>query len=524
MSYLLNDRYFAPIKYQIKISNYTSQRINKIKIINEKITHNYNCVILFSGGFDSSSALLYSLDQGWNPLLLWVGFGQKNEASEKRTVKRLAKLFNRKLVTINLKLHDEVKRGWKDWSYIVPGRNFMFATLGAAILARSISQITYILMGVTNEEYYHSDPCVDKSPRFFRDSSKLFSDYYHKKIQVTTPLKSVSKAELAAHWKNYWTKKYGIDPHETVSCYFGKNCGVCNSCFKRSISFLAAGIGLDENLMKNPFKENETFVKTYIERVFGKVGHKTKLSEKRAVETLIAYKKMYEDLPSDVQKIVNNIPLNLNKKVIREEKRLNTFIWKQNTLSRRDKKQKQAGVIYVARHGETEKNRAGLLLGQKDVELNETGIEQAHELGKRMKKLNIDLIVSSPMIRAKQTAEIVNSYVHKTLKVEPRLKERNIGVYEGLTLSEVQERYQKGYTSEMAYNKKPPNGESSQEVQERVFAAIDELKKNNPNKNILIISHSFIIRMINKYFNPNITADDFFDFTLKNAEVREFKL
>jgi probable phosphoglycerate mutase len=232
---------------------------------------------------------------------------------------------------------------------------------------------------------------------------------------------------------------------------------------------------------------------------------------------------MSGDLPYDIQKIIDDMPLSLNKKVMKEEKRLNTFIWKQNALSLKDKKQKSTGVIYVARHGETEENRAGLLLGQKDVELNETGKKQAHELGKRMKKLNIDLIVSSPMLRAKQTAEIVNGYVHKTLEIEPRLKERNIGVYEGLTLSEVQERYQKGYTSEMAYNKKPANGESSQEVQERVFAAIDELKKNNPNKNILIISHSFIIRMINKYFNPNITADEFFDFTLKNTEVKEFK-
>lgn len=181
------------------------------------------------------------------------------------------------------------------------------------------------------------------------------------------------------------------------------------------------------------------------------------------------------------------------------------------------------GILYIARHGETEKNREGLLLGQKDVELNETGIKQAHELGKKMEKLNIDLIISSSMTRAKQTAEIINGYIHKTVKIEPRLIERNIGVYDGLTLKEVQEKFQKGYTSKMAYNKTPPDGESSQEVQERVFAVMDELKKNCHDKNILIISHSFIIRMINKYFNPNISADDFFNFTLKNVEVREFK-
>lgn len=181
------------------------------------------------------------------------------------------------------------------------------------------------------------------------------------------------------------------------------------------------------------------------------------------------------------------------------------------------------GILYIARHGETEKNRQGLLLGQKDVELNEIGINQAYELGKKMKNLKIDLIVSSSMTRAKQTTEIVSSYIHKPIKIEPRLIERNIGAYDGLALREVQEKFQKGYTSEMAYNKTPPGGESSQEVQERVFAALNDLKKNYPNKKILVITHSFIIRMINKYFNPNISADDFFSFTLKNVEVREFK-
>lgn len=181
------------------------------------------------------------------------------------------------------------------------------------------------------------------------------------------------------------------------------------------------------------------------------------------------------------------------------------------------------GVVYIARHGETDRNRQGLLLGQKDVDLNDTGIKQAHELGEKLKGLHIDLIVSSSMTRAKHTAEIVNDYLHVALKIEPRLIERNIGVYDGLTLAEVQEKYQKGYTSEMAYQKTPPGGESSKEVEERVFAAMAELKRDYPHSDILVIAHSFILRMINKYFNPGISADEFFDFTLKNTEVRKFE-
>jgi 7-cyano-7-deazaguanine synthase in queuosine biosynthesis len=330
LSYILNDRDFAPIKFRIKISNYLSRKNREAQKRDGRFKHDYNCVILFSGGFDSSSALLYALDKDWNPLLLWVGFGQKNEASEKRVAEKLAKRFKRRLVIIRLKLHAYTKQGWKEWSYIVPARNFVFATLGAAILAKSRHRINRIIMGVTKEEYYHSDPCVDKSPRFFNYSSRLFSKFYNKKIQVVTPLKSVSKAELAAHWKNYWLKKYGIDPHETVSCYFGKNCGVCNSCFKRSISFLVAGIGLDKNFKKNPFnKGNRAFLKPYIERIFGRVGRKTKFSKRRTIETLIAYKKMFRFLPIEVKNIINNLSLKLKRELMKEEKRLDAFIWKQ---------------------------------------------------------------------------------------------------------------------------------------------------------------------------------------------------
>jgi len=182
------------------------------------------------------------------------------------------------------------------------------------------------------------------------------------------------------------------------------------------------------------------------------------------------------------------------------------------------------GILYITRHGETEYNRLGLLMGRKDIGLNENGIKQARELGKKAKKLNIDFILSSSRIRARQTAEIVKSYIHKPIKIDSRLIERDIGVYEGLTMKEVEEKFQKGYSGDMAYNKTPPSGESVQKVQKRIFSAIEDLKNKYPNKTILIISHSFITRMINKYFNPKISSDEFFNFTLKNAEIKKFNL
>jgi len=326
LSFLLNDRNFAPIKYKIKISNYLEGNVKEKK--EDAFLHDYNSVILFSGGFDSSATLLHALDHGWNPLLLWIGFGQKNEEIEERTARKVAKKFHRELLVIKINLSDYIEKGWKDWSYIVPGRNFMFAVFGAAVLAQSKHYRNRIMMGVHEEEFYHSDPGTDKSPYFFEVCSDLFSKFYKKDIKLITPLKHVSKTELAANWKNFWVKKYNIDPHETVSCYYGTNCGACNACLKRSISFMATGLGLDKNIKTNPFEVDEELTVNYIKRCFSIRGHKTQFSKKRAVETLLAYKKSVDYLPKEAKEIIANLSPQLQKDIIKKEKELQTYVWK----------------------------------------------------------------------------------------------------------------------------------------------------------------------------------------------------
>jgi broad specificity phosphatase PhoE len=100
------------------------------------------------------------------------------------------------------------------------------------------------------------------------------------------------------------------------------------------------------------------------------------------------------------------------------------------------------GILYLARHGVTEHNLKEIYMGQRDIELNETGIKQAHELGKKMKNIDVDFIIVSPLKRAKQTAEIVNQYINKKIILDNRLKERCAGLYEGLTKKEVEEKFQ----------------------------------------------------------------------------------
>ncbi len=92
----------------------------------------------------------------------------------------------------------------------------------------------------------------------------------------------------------------------------------------------------------------------------------------------------------------------------------------------------QGQEILVARHGETEWNRKMKWQGLSDIPLNETGLQQARELGNLLKNENIQVIYSSDLKRARKTAEIVSEILEITeIKTEPRLRERFLGKFEG---------------------------------------------------------------------------------------------
>jgi len=167
------------------------------------------------------------------------------------------------------------------------------------------------------------------------------------------------------------------------------------------------------------------------------------------------------------------------------------------------------GTIYVIRHGQTEENRRGILLGDRDVPLNEEGIRQSHETGEVLKDKGIEIIFSSPLERARHTAEIINEYVQKKILLDERLKEKDIGIYEGLHKKEA---------GDPLFSQE---GESIEQMQERVFSFLDETTKEHEGT-MAIVTHVLTAKLINKYFSPGITEEEFFDFRLENAEFEEF--
>jgi broad specificity phosphatase PhoE len=182
-------------------------------------------------------------------------------------------------------------------------------------------------------------------------------------------------------------------------------------------------------------------------------------------------------------------------------------------------------VLYVTRHGETNFNAQGRYAGSTDVPLNETGIKQARELAGRLSGMKFDVVVSSPMLRARQTADIVCAELGMEYIIYPQFAERNVGVYEGLTKAEIMERYPdlwaKNCTS--LADDAPDGGETLRQACSRIDEGLDKLKQEYPDKTVLLICHGFVARAINRYA-CNLSFDEMLGFFLKNCDIVKYNL
>ena len=94
--------------------------------------------------------------------------------------------------------------------------------------------------------------------------------------------------------------------------------------------------------------------------------------------------------------------------------------------------------LYVARHGQTRWNSQNRVLGRTDIPLNETGIEQAKGLAEKAASLGIDIIISSPLKRARQTADIVGDALGLSVLTDERLTEFDFGAFEGASRADAE--------------------------------------------------------------------------------------
>lgn len=173
--------------------------------------------------------------------------------------------------------------------------------------------------------------------------------------------------------------------------------------------------------------------------------------------------------------------------------------------------------IYVVRHGQTDWNKKGILLGSTDKSLNDEGRKQANQLKKELKSIDFEYIISSDLKRAWETAEIISNSNKCIIKNE-KIRERNYGELEGTSPNNINEFW------DVSTNLKDYSVESIKEFLNRIFNEVDNIIENyKDSNNLLIVTHYGVIMAIEAYFGNKFDYN-FSDFKIKNCEYRKYQI
>jgi len=210
-------------------------------------------------------------------------------------------------------------------------------------------------------------------------------------------------------------------------------------------------------------------------------------------------------------------------------------------------------IIILVRHGETDWNALGILQGQANTTLNDVGVSQMEDLGASWEKnvgLNVDVVYSSPSLRAKQAAEILCKYLSISpfeIKLNDNLQEMGLGILTGVPKAEIPSNPEyldiykqwitdldyaqpSGQAAEISdYTKhylegKEFSGESLNTIQTRAWNALNEIVEENKGKIILVSSHGGIIKVILCKVTDT-PLNEYSKFSVSNASttILEFK-
>lgn len=166
-------------------------------------------------------------------------------------------------------------------------------------------------------------------------------------------------------------------------------------------------------------------------------------------------------------------------------------------------------TLYLVRHGETVDNKAQILQGQTNGELNETGREQARLVRDKMAHESIDAFVASDLRRAVETCEIIAEPHGKSVVTTPLLRERDWGSFTGKFIPDL-----KGLTW-------PDDVETLDHLKQRASEFMDWLKTHYPDQTVLAVGHGIINKAIQSVYYDKPMNEVM---KMTNAEVRLLKL
>jgi broad specificity phosphatase PhoE len=152
--------------------------------------------------------------------------------------------------------------------------------------------------------------------------------------------------------------------------------------------------------------------------------------------------------------------------------------------------------LYLVRHGETDWNAARRIQGSTDIPLNDTGRAQARRTGRLLASRTWDAVVSSPLSRAQETAELIAGEIGtEAPELLDAIVERQYGAAEGLDYRTLDALFPKGVPV--------PGRESRHEVASRVLPALLALAENRPGQRVVVVTHGGVIRTVLNALEPD---------------------
>ena len=167
--------------------------------------------------------------------------------------------------------------------------------------------------------------------------------------------------------------------------------------------------------------------------------------------------------------------------------------------------------LCLLRHGQTDWNLEGRWQGHADLCLNASGLEQARRVADELQSAHFDSIYSSDLQRALATAQAVDAFHQIGVKTDSRLRELNMGEWEGKLVTEIPKLYPQAWADRQArpVESRPPGGESVWQLAQRVSLALAEICAEHPQGPVLVVSHGLALAVFLCHAQARPLADAF---------------
>lgn len=165
------------------------------------------------------------------------------------------------------------------------------------------------------------------------------------------------------------------------------------------------------------------------------------------------------------------------------------------------------------RHGATDWNRQGLFQGRTDNPLNDDGIAQAHAAAEKLRSIALGQVVSSPLLRAVQTAEIIANVASRPVTLDPGLIELDFGSFEGQKVRELMMKHGKN-SAQGLVDMLPADSEPWADCAARAMRSIGQWLERHPQDEILFVCHDAVMQSMAQRLTGNF---------FKNGHGRPFR-